>query len=146
VKIAAAQISCALGDIDATLHKIHDLSSRAKSDGAEVIVFPEMADTGYSMSIIQKQATTWTSGAVPEVQHIAKMLSIALVSGVSERENSTIYNSQVVIDSGGEIVAKYRKIHLFTVTPIEEHKCFSPGHELVTFFHGRASFRTQYLL
>jgi predicted amidohydrolase len=30
-------------------------------------------------------------------------------------------------------VAKYRKIHLFTVTPIEEHKCFSPGHELVTF-------------
>ena len=43
-----------------------------------------------------------------------------------------IYNSQVVIDSAGAIVAKYRKTHLFAPAPIEEDKCCAPGHELVS--------------
>jgi len=45
MKIAAAQISCALGNLEANLSKIRDFSSRAKDAGAELIVFPEMVDT-----------------------------------------------------------------------------------------------------
>ena len=56
-------------------------------------------------------------GAVPELQKLAKELAIALVSGVSEREGETIYNSQVFIDASGAIAGKYRKTHLFTGTP-----------------------------
>ncbi|PYL63305.1 MAG: hypothetical protein DMF25_10795, partial [Verrucomicrobia bacterium] len=53
MKIAVAQISCALGDLNANLRKIRDFSSRAKDTEAGLIVFPEMADTGYSMPVIQ---------------------------------------------------------------------------------------------
>jgi omega-amidase len=136
MKIAAAQIACALGDLEVNLSKIRDFSSRAKEAGAELIVFPEMTDTGYSMPVIQTRATPWTKGAVPELQKIAQSLSIAIISGVSERDGSRIYNSQVFVDANGMIQANYRKTHLFAAAPIEEHKCFSPGNELTSFALG----------
>src|SRR6266404_2190212 len=127
MKIAVAQISCSLGDSEANLAKVHDLSRTAKDVGAELIVFPEMTDTGYSMSVIQKHAGDWKSGFVPGLQEIASELSIAIVSGVSERDESLIYNSQVLVNAKGDIVAKYRKTHLYAVAPVEEQTCFAPG-------------------
>lgn len=136
MKVAAAQISCALGDVEANLRKIRDFSARAKEGGAELVVFPELADTGYAMPVIEACATPWSEGAVPELQKIAKDLSIAIICGVSEREGASIYNSQVFIDANGNVVASYRKTHLFTGTPIGEDECFSPGNELKSFPFG----------
>jgi omega-amidase len=133
MKIAAAQIACSLGDVEANVHTMRDFSARAKEAGAGLVLFPEMADTGYSMRVIQEHAGVWSEGAVPRLQETAKELGIAIISGVSEREGGSIYNSQVAIDANGGIVAKYRKIHLFSPPPIEEHTCFSAGDELVTF-------------
>ncbi|MDP9253785.1 MAG: carbon-nitrogen family hydrolase [Verrucomicrobiota bacterium] len=133
MKIGVAQISCVLGDLSANLRKIREFSTRAKEAGAGLVLFPEMADTGYSIPVIQAHAKPWTDGAVPELQKIAKTLSIAIICGVSERDDLCIYNSQVVIDANGKIVAKYRKIHLFACPPIEEHKCFAPGGDLTSF-------------
>jgi predicted amidohydrolase len=136
MKIAAAQISCALGDVEANLRKIRDFSARAREGGAELIVFPEVAETGYSMPVIAACATPWTEGAVPEIQKIAKDLSIAIICGVSEREGDSIYNSQVFIDANGNVIGSYRKTHLFTGTPIGEDECFVPGNELKSFPFG----------
>ena len=86
-----------------------------------------MTDTGYSMAVIQKHADHWKTGFVPGLQEIANQLSMAIVSGVSEREGSSIYNSQVLVDAKGDIVAKYRKTHLYAVAPVEEQTCFVPG-------------------
>jgi predicted amidohydrolase len=127
MKIAVAQISCSLGDPEANLLKVREFSRRAKETGAELIVFPEMTDTGYSMPVIREHANHWKSGFVPGVQEIARKLSIAIVSGVSERDGSAIYNSQVLVDSKGNIAAKYRKTHLYAVSPVEEQNCFAAG-------------------
>ena len=140
MKIAVAQISCSLGDSEANLAKVHDLSRTAKDVGAELIVFPEMTDTGYSMSVIQKHASHWKSGFVPGLQEIASELSIAIVSGVSERDGSSIYNSQVLVDAKGDIVAKYRKTHLYAVAPVEEQTCFAPGDSFASFELGELRF------
>jgi predicted amidohydrolase len=136
MKIAAAQIECALGDLDANIRKIRDFSARAKEGGAELVVFPEMADTGYAMPVIQACARPWSEGAVPELQKIAQGLSIAIICGVSERDGASIYNSQVFIDANGDVVGSYRKTHLFTGVPIGEDKCFLPGNELMSFPFG----------
>jgi omega-amidase len=132
VKIAAAQIACTPGDIDANVRKMRDFAKRAKEAGAELVVFPETADTGYSMPVIQKHATVLTEGAVPQLREMAKALGLEIISGIAERDGDTIYNSQVVIDSAGRITATYRKSHLFSPPPVEEDKCFSPGNELVS--------------
>jgi omega-amidase len=132
MKVSAAQIACALDDLDANVRKVRDFVARAKAAGSELIVFPEMTDTGYSMPIIRKQATDWTRGMTPNLKKIAKEFSIAIICGVSERAEDSIYNSQAMIDAAGEVVAKYRKCHLFSPPPIEEHKCFSPGNEFAS--------------
>ena len=140
MKIAVAQISCSLGDPEANLSKVHDFSRRAKDVSAELIVFPEMTDTGYSMSVIQKHADEWNSGFVPGLRDIASQLSIAIVSGVSERDGSSIYNSQILVDSLGKSAAKYRKTHLYAVAPVEEQTCFAPGDGFASFALGDLRF------
>src|SRR5438552_19200645 len=127
MKIAAAQISCAPGDLQANLAKVRDFSARAKKAGTQLIVFPEMVDTGYSMPAIQKHATSWKEGAVPKLQEMAEQLSLAIVAGVSDRDGSHIYNSQAFIDASGSILARYRKTHLATAEPFDEGPVFTPA-------------------
>ena len=132
MKIAAAQLACAPGDLEANLRTINDFASRAKNSGAELVVFPEMIDTGYSMPAIQKHATSWNEGAVPRLQEMAKQLSLAIVAGVSDRDGPRIHNGQVFIDAGGNIRAKYRKTHLVTATPLDERPVFTAGDAFVS--------------
>ena len=132
MKVAAAQLSCVLGDRRANLGKVREFSSRAKQSGAELIVFPEMIDTGYSMPTIKQHAGSWKEGAVPELQRIAREFEIGIVCGISDREGEFIYNAQVFVDASGEIIAKYRKTHLVTAAPLDERSCFSPGNEFVS--------------
>src|SRR5438477_7042703 len=96
---------------------MRDFSARAKNEGAELIVFPEASDTGYSMPVIRDHAKPWTEGAVPSLQEMAKAFSLTIVAGVSERAGEAVYNSQVFIDPTGKIVASYRKTHLFVLPP-----------------------------
>ncbi len=131
MKIAVAQIACALGEVETNIAKMRASATKAREQGAELIVFPEMADTGYSMPIIREKATAWTTGAVPALREMAKELSLAVVSGVSERVDEAIYNTQIVIDASGEILGRYRKAHLFAGGTNDESKCFKPGNELV---------------
>src|SRR5215471_15697233 len=140
MKVAVAQISCSLGDPEANLAKVHAFCRQAKEAGAELIVFPEMTDTGYSMSVIQEAASHWKSGFVPGLQEIANDLSVAIVSGVSERDGSSIYNSQVLVDANGDIIAKYRKTHLYAVAPVGEETCFAAGDAFASFALGDLRF------
>jgi omega-amidase len=140
MKIAVAQISCSLGDPEANLLKVRDFSRAAKEAGAELIVFPEMIDTGYSMPVIRSRANQWNNGFVAGLQEIARKLSIAIVAGVSERVGSSIYNSQILVDAEGDISAKYRKTHLYAVAPVEEQTCFAPGDTFATFALGGLHF------
>src|SRR5437773_11914632 len=109
MKIAAAQISCAPGDLQANLAKVRDFSARAKKAGTELIVLPEMIDTGYSMPAIQKHATSWNEGAVPKLQAIAKEQSLAIIAGVTERYSWRIYNAQAFTDLLGNGFRGYTK-------------------------------------
>jgi omega-amidase len=140
MKILVAQISCSLGNSEANLRKVRDFSRTAKEAGGELILFPEMSDTGYSMAVIQKHAGHWKTGFVPGLQQIAREHSIAIVIGVSERDGASIYNSQVLVDATGDIIAKYRKTHLYAVAPVEEQTCFAAGDGFASFALGDLRF------
>ncbi len=52
MRIAAAQINVAPGRVEENTHKMLTYVERAVKAGADVVVFPEMSDTGYDMSLI----------------------------------------------------------------------------------------------
>lgn len=132
MKIAVGQIACELGDIAANTRRLQEWCATARAGGAELIVFPEMSDTGYAMRTIRECATAWSDGAVPALRKTARELSVSIISGLSEREGTSIYNSQIFIDAAGEIAGKYRKTHLFGTASIDEHTCFTAGSALTT--------------
>ncbi len=140
MKIAVAQIVCEVGEVEANVRKIRDFAERAKNANADWIVFPEMSDTGYVMSVIRERASTWDGGAVIELREVARHHSLGIICGVSERTADCIFNTQVVIDGEGAIVGKYRKAHLFSPAPIEEDKCFVAGNEMVAISAGEFRF------
>lgn len=131
MKIAAAQIACVVGDVDANLAKMREFCARAKDERADLVLFPEASDTGYSMPVISESARTWKEGAVPALQEMAKALSLAIVAGVAERDDGRVYNSQVFIDSRGQILTSYRKTHLFVQPPNDESSCYTRGDKFV---------------
>jgi omega-amidase len=132
IKIACAQIACTLGDPDANLAKVQTLAHQAKQAGTDLIVFPEMVDTGYSMEVIRDIASPWSEGFVPSLERLSRELSMTIVCGVSERESGNIFNSQVVLGPDGTVLARYRKTHLFCTPPIQEQTCFAAGGKFVS--------------
>lgn len=135
MKIAVAQIACTLGDVAANIAKMLEFCRRGRESGVELIVFPEMSDTGYSMPVIQTAARPWSDGAVPALRETARALSLHIICGLSEREGDRLYNTQVAIDARGEIAAKYRKTHLFA--PADEDETFVAGEDFTTFPVGK---------
>jgi omega-amidase len=140
MKVAAAQILCSPGEIGANLRKIQEFASRAKTAGADLIVFPEMSDTGYSMPVIKTHALAWNEGPLPRLKQIARELSIAIACGLSEREGENVFNSQVFIDSAGKVIGSYRKTHLVTAAPLDERSCFTAGDKFTSCSSGGFNF------
>lgn len=126
ITIAAVQFAPRFGDRDFNLAAIDRLARQAKHDGAELIVLPELADTGYVFRDVGELSELAQS--VPDglsanfLAALAQELSIHIVCGVAERAEDTFYNSAILCGPDGYI-GKYRKLHLWN----EEKRFFSPG-------------------
>jgi predicted amidohydrolase len=99
----------------------------AAARGCDVVALPEMSDTGYHMPTIARTASPWDRGVYPEVAAVAAETRVTVVVGLSERVGGDIYNAVAVIGTDGELVAKYRKTHLFTAEPVCEQNYIRPG-------------------
>jgi N-carbamoylputrescine amidase len=49
MRVVLAQIDCLLGDVDENLRRAKEIIARAKSEGADLIVFPELSLAGYAL-------------------------------------------------------------------------------------------------
>jgi len=127
LRIGLAQIDCTPGDVSANIQKMVAYTREAAQKKCDLVVFPEMSDTGYHMPIIMQTASAWSDKPFQTLANTARENKIAIVAGLSEREGNEVYNTVAVIGSSGELVAKYRKIHLITAEPICEHQYLKAG-------------------
>jgi omega-amidase len=130
MRIGLGQINCSVGNAAVNCKKIASFAVRAKQAGCDVVIFPEMSDTGYVIAEISETASSWTDEPFQILAASAEENSIYLICGLSERVKDRIYNSIAVFNSDGKLVSKYRKTHLFSPSPVCEDKCFCPGSEL----------------
>ena len=130
MKITLAQIEVKSGAVAENTLKMLTCIEEAKAEQSDVIVFPEMSDTGYDMNVILKTATEWSTGVVPALQAAAKKHSVHVIAGVSEKNAEGVFNSVASINREGKITGSYRKTHLITAEPMFEHHFLKPGNTL----------------
>jgi NAD+ synthase (glutamine-hydrolysing) len=102
IRIAAAVPQLRVADVNYNLNAILKTAHRARSCGVQVLAFPEMAITGYTLGdLVQHQALLWQAeknllalAQDPEVQSMMIMVGAPLV--VAQK----IYNCAVVINNG----------------------------------------------
>jgi predicted amidohydrolase len=124
MKIAQIQFSPSLAAIEENSQKAESLLK--KCTGSQLIILPELADTGYNFYDRNHAfANSKEIGKNPFVEMLieqARKLNSNIVSGICEKENGRLYNSSLLISAKG-IVGKYQKIHLF----VNERDIFEEG-------------------
>ncbi len=102
--------------------------------GADLVVLPEysMATlTGLSPEDLRRIAEDLDGPFVRGLSEVARECSSYLVAGVFERgEGKGVYNTAVIISPDGEVVGRYRKVHLFDAYGYRESDFFERGEEL----------------
>jgi omega-amidase len=104
------------------------LIQRAKMQGAEFVIFPEMTLTAFSMNTGDTAEECAISVTVELFKELAQQLQIAIVFGVVFRDGDKATNNALVVDRDGKVKGCYSKIHPFTFAG--EDKVFNSGKKI----------------
>ncbi|MDI7860392.1 carbon-nitrogen hydrolase family protein [Rhizobiaceae bacterium n13] len=127
MQISLFQMQPISGDVELNLQKIERASRVAAEIGAELLVTPELAVTGYALGKDFTSVAEARNGpAVRRLQVMADEQGLAIAAGFAEKEDDgVVYNSAVVVRPR-ETPVFYRKCHLYG--PVEK-AAFAPGGE-----------------
>lgn len=128
------------GDKVANLEKMKGIVATAAGQGNNIIVFPELALSGYDCgpspcSHHQNTAETIPGPATEEMAKAAKENDVYVIFGMPERDKEkpdTLYIATPLIGPEG-LIGVYRKIHLASPPRFTETSCFTGGSELPVF-------------
>jgi len=133
LNIVMAQLNLLVGDIDGNTARIIGAAKRAAVDfAADVVVFPELALTGYPPEDLLLRPSLKLR-VEKALQHILQeSIDPILVIGFPESAGGAVYNSLLVAKQG-EIVAEYRKQCLPNYQVFDERRYFAAGDRACTF-------------
>ena len=143
VSLACVNFHTEWGDKAANVAKMKTFTTDAAKQGNNIIIFPELALSGYECSenigpekksckMHQKLAEAIPGPSTEEMAGLAKELDVYIIFGMPEQDkknSATRYISSVVIAPEG-ILGAYRKLHLAPWPRFTESLCFSPGDEV----------------
>ncbi len=136
IKVAFAQISSKREDKDVNFRKIEKLTVKAKEQGAQLVIFPEMALTGYVVhDQFYELAETVPGPIVKKAEELTRKTGMHLIFGMpelSEKTKATAFNTAVLLGPQG-FIGKYRKMYLPTHSVFEEKRYFRPGYQTAAF-------------
>ena len=126
LKVALAQINPTVGDIEGNARKIAERISRARDEGAALVVFPELAINGYPPEDLLLKTHFLDAGRRARSRSSPRRRAgiVALV-GFAERAED-VYNAAAVL-ADGEVAAVYRKMYLPNYGVFDEQRYFQVG-------------------
>jgi NAD+ synthase (glutamine-hydrolysing) len=129
LRVALAQINPTVGDIAGNTRKIKEWIGRARDEGAQLVVFPELAVTGYPPEdLLLKTHFVDTAGAaVEELARETEDGDLVALVGFPERRDD-VYNACAVL-AEGRVQAIYRKMFLPNYGVFDEARYFQSGTE-----------------
>lgn len=130
MRIALAQTNPLLGQVDDNFALASKTASEAKASGADMVVFPELSLTGYSLGKVGH--AIYMEPEDQRFRTFAADTNIASVLGFLEGSSLRTYNTAAYVKGGG-VVHLHRKLYLPTYGVFEERKYFSPGQSMRAF-------------
>jgi predicted amidohydrolase len=113
------------------LERVRGAMAAAAEQGADLAVFPEATQVRFG-SDLRAAAEPLDGPFGAGLSAVAKQTGVALVAGVFEpAPDGRVYNTAVAYDGAGELVASYRKLHLFDAFGHRESDVVAPGSGLV---------------
>ena len=113
-RIAAVQMDVQLGKVAENLGTILSRLRDATAQGANLVVFPECALSGYGFASREEGLSSAVGTDGPEIEKIAQAcaeLGVHCVLGLLERDGAKLFNAAALIGPKG-LVGIYRKVHL----------------------------------
>jgi predicted amidohydrolase len=124
MRVALLQMGAVTGDVPANLGRLAKAAEQAAARGADLLIAPELATTGYGAGEALHTLAEPASGAqISALSGIAARTRIGILAGFAEREAGRLYNSAAFV-SGRAAPVIYRKSHLYGDY---EKALFTPG-------------------
>ncbi len=131
VKVAAVQM--AMGDNkEANVERAERLVREAASNGAQIILLPELFEGLYFCKDMDKKYFSWAKEReghpmIARFSAMAAELGVVLPLSYFEKSGDSYFNSLVMIDADGSVLENYRKTHIPSGPGYEEKFYFKPG-------------------
>jgi 5-aminopentanamidase len=113
-KIACVQMDVEIGKVAANRNRIIEKIRQTAEQGAELVIFPECALTGYCFTTLEEAqpfAESLDGESASQLAETCRQTGIHTVVGFIEKDGTNYYNAAMLIAPDG-IVGSYRKVHL----------------------------------
>ena len=135
VSLLLAQTGPKLGNKERNLKQIAEQASKARKKNIDLVIFPELHLTGYTMrDEVFHLAESIPGPSTRKVERLAKEHGVHIIFGMPEESEvkGVIHNTAVFVGPKG-LIGRYRKIHLPTHSVFEERRYYRPGQEAPVF-------------
>lgn len=126
--LSLAQMNVARGDPETNLATVAALTEEATRRGSDLVIFPELWDSGFALDRAAELASPLGEGLFTRVAELAQQHRLYLTGSMLEARAGRIYNCAAVFAPDGDIVGVYRKVHLIGL--MDEDKWITPGDAL----------------
>lgn len=129
MKVGLTQMDIVWEDKEKNMEKVRKLVAQASGQKVDLLVFPEMTLTGFTMNTALAGEEMLFSPTLRFFKDLSKKYSMAMAFGYVEDFGGEYYNKLMVV-SDGRILYDYDKIHPFNFS--DEGRHYIGGHEVKT--------------
>ena len=123
MKIALVQMDVAHGQPTENKNHVKEMLERALDDNPDVIVLPEMWNTGYALDELDGLADKEGLNSQELLSHFARKHAVAIIGGsVAIEKDGKFYNTTYVYNKSGDLINTYSKVHLFGLMAEDQYK------------------------
>ncbi len=117
MKLALIQMESTIGGLDENISRASHFIDEGAGEGAELLVLPEFWSTGYFPLAVDYSfydlADSEDGKATTAVKEKARQHGVHIASTIYERQAAGLfYNTSMMVNPEGEVVSKYRKVHV----------------------------------
>ena len=137
LRIALGQLNTTVGDLEGNAERMAEWAGKAAASGADVVVFPELALTGYPPEdLVLRPAFVRDNLTALEGLARETTSTCDVIVGFVDRSDAGLHNAAALL-RGGEVAARYHKCRLPNYGVFDEQRTFEPGRRGATVTVGR---------